>query len=108
LPAEWSERDILGELEKDLGGAELSAVLSEWITTIIHRIMAVTLALGWWRTQMIAQGYSPEAVEANLPMIMDRLWSVPRPDFPLDQIIEIMSMRFDEVQDMNDDETDGD
>lgn len=106
--SEWSERDIIGEMEKDLGGAELSAVLSEWITTIIHRITAVTLALGWWRSQLIAQGWSAESVESSLPMIMDRLWSVPRPDFPIDQILEIMSIRLDEQSDMSDEETDED
>lgn len=96
---EPNERDIMRELEKDLEGAELSAVLSEWITTIIHRITAVTLALGWWRTQLIMQGYSTEAVERSLPMIMDRLWSVPKTEFPLDQVLEMMAIRIDEDAD---------
>lgn len=94
--SEWEERRILNDLERDLGGAELSAVLSEWITTVIHRITAVSLALGWWRTQMIMQGYSVDATEDTLPMMLDRLWTVPRSEIPIDEILHYVSMKVDE------------
>lgn len=72
-----NERKMLSDLEKELGSAELEAVLSEWVTSSVHRVFAVTVVLGCWHEQLLAQGWSAEAVEASLPMILNRLWSVP-------------------------------
>jgi hypothetical protein len=108
---DWSEREraILGELEKDLGGAELSAVLSEWIVSMIHRVTAVTLVLGWWRTQMTMQGFEHETVESSVPLILDRLWTSPKGQMiPLDQILDVINIHFDDTHRHDDEGEEGD
>lgn len=101
-----SERRILGELESELGTAELSAVLYEWVTATVHRISAVTVALGFWRAQMIEHGYSVQVAEASLPLILERLWLAPKQPFPTDEVLDMLSIRLDEEEDANDEEED--
>lgn len=76
---DWSEseRKIIGQLESELGSAELTAVLSEWVTATVHRILAVSVALACWRQQLSEQGWGTEAIDDSLPLILDRLWRVP-------------------------------
>ena len=69
-----TEEEILTALESNLGTAELTAFLSEWITTNVHRCAAFALVLGSWREGLIGAGYSGQAVEDTLPLMMTRLW----------------------------------
>lgn len=73
---QWTdaEKQAIAELDHDLGSAELSAVLSEWVAVQIHRAFATTTVLGCWRTQLINHGWNEQIAEAALPLILDRIW----------------------------------
>lgn len=92
------ERELLGQLESELGTAELSAVLSEWVMATTHRVCAISAVLGVWREQLLGNGWSERSVEASLPLILDRLWAVPehRSSMSLDEIMEMISDQIEE------------
>lgn len=109
---QWSdaERQTLNELERDLGSAEISAVLSEWVATQIHRAFATTSVLGCWRNQLIAQGWSDRTAEAALPLILDRIWPIEggSESYPFDVIMDQVASQVTEHilrDDDDDDET---
>jgi len=103
----WDDhREMFGQLESELGTAELSAVLSEWVVAMTHRICAVSSVLGVWRSQMMEHGWTERTVEASLPLIMRRLWSAPNgTGVDIDQIMELISDQIEETLD-GDEETD--
>lgn len=104
---QWSEseRNLIGQLEAELGSTELSAVLSEWVTATVHRILAVSVALACWRDQLIEQGWSTETIDGSLPMILDRLWQPPAPSpVPLDQLLDLISIHYDHDDDDTEEE----
>lgn len=109
---EWSdaERQAIGDLERDLGSAELTAVLSEWVSTQVHRAFATTTVLGCWRTQLIAQGWDERTTEAALPLILDRIWPTTNSARQYMPMAEFMDQVTDQITDyiLSEDEDDED
>lgn len=104
-----SERELLGQLESELGTAELSAVLSEWVMATTHRICAVGAVLGVWREQLISHGWSDRAADASLPLIMARLWAPPpehRSPLSFDEIMDLISDQIEETLDAEENDDD--
>lgn len=102
-----SERNIIGQLESELGSAELTAVLSEWVTATVHRILAVSVALACWRQQLSEQGWGEEAIDKSLPLIMDRLWHLPSPS-PIGPTDVLSMLGFVHLDGEDDDESEDD
>lgn len=71
------ETDLFAALESDLATTGLVAMLKEWITQNAHKVTAFTIVLRHWADSMILAGYSREAVEASLPLMIERLWTLP-------------------------------
>lgn len=69
-----SEDELLAALESTLATEELTAFLSEWITTNVHRVTAFALVLTTFREKMAEGGFTSGAVEAVLPLMISRLW----------------------------------
>lgn len=98
---QWTdaEKQALAELDHDLGSAELSAVLSEWVAVQVHRAFATTQVLGCWRTQLIQHGWNPQVADAALPLILDRIWPSHSVETNMLPIGEFMDRVTDQITD---------